>query len=123
MQVVMSLLEVHWLLQLPLQVASQLPEQLKLPMLAVQAVMQEPEQLSVHVPLIEPVHMAEALTVQFRGVQLAVHPPEVSTLHERPVAPEKSMPPHAAIGMACAVRGTRATKALTAAATTAVAKR
>jgi hypothetical protein len=87
------------------QLVLQLPEQLTLPGLAVHIPMQLAPQLPVHVALAEPMQLAEMLAVQLMGWQLAVHPPDVSNVHDRLVAPEKSIPPHAAIGAAWAVLG------------------
>jgi hypothetical protein len=85
--------------------------------------MQLAEQLPVQLASTDPLHPAVTLAVQLTGVQSAVQPPDVSTLHVRDDAPEKSMPPQAAIGAACAVRGTRARKPATTAGTNAMSKR
>ena len=118
MHVVMSELDEHWLLHDPMHVAEQSPEQLKLPGFALQFAMQLPEHPPVQLALPVAVHMAEALTVQLRGWQFAVHPADVWMLHDRPVAPEKSIPPQAAIGSAFAVLGAKVTRAARATAKT-----
>src|SRR5580700_10893609 len=111
MQLDMSELDMHWPLHDALQLVEQLPEQLKLPGFAMHAVMQSPEQPPVQLALMETMQLPVTLAVQLRGWQLAVHPPDVSKVHERPAAPEKSMFPQAAIGAASAVAGHRETSA------------
>jgi hypothetical protein len=107
MQVEVLPIELHSPEQFPMQLAEQLPEQLKLGPIAVHWPMQVPVQPPVQVALADPVHPAVTLAVQLIGWQLAVQPPEVWTLHDSIVAPEKSMLPQAAMGAAWAVVGQR----------------
>jgi hypothetical protein len=111
MQVVTSPFPVHSVSHEPLHCVVQLPEQLNLPGSTLQLAVQSPEQLPVQLAEADPVQLAEMLAVHATGVQLVVQPPEVSSLHERFVAPEKSMFAHAARGLASAVPGANATKA------------
>jgi hypothetical protein len=116
MQVEVLPIELHSPEQFPMQLAEQLPEQLKLGPIAVHWPMQVPVQPPVQVALALAVHPAVTLAVQLIGWQLAVQPPDVSTLHVRLVAPAKSMFPHAAMGAAWALVGQRNKKAAVAAA-------
>jgi hypothetical protein len=108
MQVVMSPLELHCPLHEASHLAEQSPEQLKLP--GEQPPMHLPVQSAVQLPLTDPEHIAVTLAVQFTGVQSAMHPADVSNVQVRPVAPAKSIPPHAAMGAAWAVFGLKATR-------------
>jgi hypothetical protein len=119
MHVVLSALVLHWPLQDASQLVEQLPEQLKLPWFAMQVPMQSPEQLPVQLALMETLQLADTLAVQLTGVQSAVQPPDVSKVHDRLVAPAKSMLSHAAMGAAWAVLGASATRTSVMAAATA----
>jgi hypothetical protein len=117
MQSVVPLIEEHIPLHDASQLALQLPEQLTIPGLAVHSPMHIVSQLPVQVALAEPEHIAVTLAVQLTGVHCAVHPPDVSNVQDRLVAPAKSIPPHAAMGAAWAVFGVKeSAKSVTAAA-------
>jgi len=103
MHVLMLGLLMQLAVQLPLHVAEQLPEQLKLPGLAMHEPEQEPVQPAVQLPVAVTLQPPEMLAWQLMGWQFAVQPPDVSRVHDRFVAPEKSTFPHAAMGAAWAV--------------------
>jgi hypothetical protein len=111
MQFVFDPIDEHWLVQLPWQDEEQLPEQLKLPGLAEHWPMHVPSHPPVQLALADPEHIACTLAVQLTGVHAVSQPPDVSSWHDRLVAPEKSSPPHAATGAAWAVLGATKTKA------------
>ncbi len=96
--------------QLPPHSVVQLPEQLNVPGSTLQLAVQVPEQLPVQSAEADPLQLADTLAVQLTGVQLEVQPPEVWIAHVRPAAPEKSMLPHAAMGLALAFPEANATK-------------
>ena len=104
-------------MQFPLQSASQLPEQLKLPGLAVQlaeqlveqAVVQSTVAVAMQPPLQVVSSCAEQLASTLTGVQSPVHVVDVSKLHDS--LPEKSMLPQSVSTVAWAVAELKATRA------------
>jgi hypothetical protein len=111
----MLLSDAHWPVQLPWQSAEQEPSQSNMPGWAMQLAMHPPEQLASQFALTMPVHppvqfasrSAEHWSWKLGGVHIAMHPPEVTSMHCS--LPAKSKLPHPSRTSARAVPGVSAT--------------